>query len=73
MPTDRYTLWGWTARWPQITRPLAVTSGSLRDCEARRKQFTRDYPDALTDIRTPASGPGEGLAAQVQQRIEQEA
>ena len=75
MAAERYTLWGWTSRWATkprpVTRPLGVTNGSLRDCRARERQFKADYPDALTAIRTTASGPDDDLTAQVQQRIEE--
>lgn len=62
MPVERYILWGWTSRWKTlkggpITHPLRITSGSLRGCRERQRQFESDYDDALTGIYTPTAAP----------------
>jgi hypothetical protein len=65
----RWTLWGWTARFrldPEI--PIRITTGSLRDCNTRERQFRQDYPDALTGVYEFGDKP-VGLSIQVQQRI----
>lgn len=68
MAAKRYTLWGWTSRWPTVTQPLRIEISCLRDCRARERQFKRDYPDALTGIYAHGDAP-TGLALQVRERI----
>lgn len=65
---DRYTMWGWTSRWPGVTQPLRVMGGTVRECRTRRLQFERDYPDALTGTYATGDEP-KGLALQVQDRL----
>lgn len=68
MAATRWVLWGWTSRWPSVTMPIRVEIGNKRECNARRKQFHADYPDALTGIYAPGDAP-TGLALQVSERL----
>ena len=67
MPKE-FVLWAWSRRWPNLTQPMRITSGSLRDCRTRQKQFREDYDDALCGIYTAGDAP-EALRLQVAERM----
>lgn len=67
MTAKQYVLWGWTARLG-IRAPVRICTGSLPGCRTRQRQFTTDYPDALTGIYLSGDEP-KGLALQVQERV----
>lgn len=63
-----FVLWAWSSRWPNLTQPMRITSGSLRDCRTRQAQFSSDYDDALCGIYAAGDEP-EGLRLQVLERM----
>lgn len=65
-----FVLWGWTSNWREVTRPIPVMGGSLRECRSRERQFKDDYSDALTGTYARGDEP-KGLSLQVEERISQ--
>lgn len=68
MAAELWVLWGWSSKWPNLAQPMRIMSGSLRDCQARQKQFSSDYADALCGIYATSDAP-EGLRLQVAERM----